>query len=272
MRHRIAPTLKEPTMTQAFLIEQPIWQLNEPNPELRWEMGVVEDDPSEDDEHRPRKGVHILHERQRQRGEDAPPDKIPWTRLSRDTLVAGVLSDDARVADRPWHRVALVSGAGLGKTANLQWLASQVNAHEDSRGRLLAIFTHLRNLPAGPEPSQQLPEFVKHVLQERADDRHKDRLAELALRLLKQGRVLFLLDSLDEAGAWEDSPTMNKLKPLLSGHWKDNPVWISGRPYAFRATEKVLCEMVPTAQWNFLRIGPLNEPEARQLIETAGRV
>jgi predicted NACHT family NTPase len=193
--------------------------------------------------------------------------------MGRGQLVANVLSDSPDAPVRPWHRVALVSGAGLGKTANLQWLAARVNKQDDGRGRQVAIFTPLRDLPAS---GQELPEFVYQWLIEHygqnTDAREVAMLKELALRLLKQGRVLFLLDSLDEAGAAENSPAITKLRQLISSTWKQNPVWVSGRPYAFRATERALREMSPQADWNFVRIGPLNEPEARQLVETAGRV
>lgn len=262
---------------QQFLIRQPIWHLNENDPELRWEMGVVEDDPTEESEReqQPRRGVAIRHERRRllDPGSDAEETVAPqWERLDRHQLVQHVLSDAPSETVRPWHRVALVSGAGLGKTANLQWLAARVNQHEAGRGRLVAIFTPLRELP---ERSDSLPDFVYQWLirhyGQHPNERETAMLQELALRLLKQGRVLFLLDSLDEAGAAENSPAITKLKQLVEHAWKQNPVWVSGRPYAFRATETVLCQMVPAEKWNFVRIGPLNEPEARQLVETAGR-
>lgn len=262
---------------QQFLIRQPIWHLNEDDPELRWEMGVVEDDPTEESqrEQRPRKGVVIRRDRRQLMDRGAEPEETAepkWELLDRDDLVRNVLADSPDDPVRPWHRVALVSGAGLGKTANLQWLASRINQHEDGRDRQVAIFTPLRDLPVS---SETLPEFVYQWLIEyygqNPNEHETAMLKEVALRLLKQGRVLFLLDSLDEAGAAENSPAITKLKQLMNQTWQRNPVWVSGRPYAFRATEKVLCDMVPAAHWNFVRIGPLNEPEARQLVETAGR-
>lgn len=253
-------------MLQHFLIEQPIWHLDEPDPQLRWEMGVVEDDPTEDNnrDHMPRKGVAIRHERRQQPGMCDQPEKANWVPLPRPTLVANVLADDPLAAVRPWHRVVLVSGAGLGKTANLKWLCAQVNHHDQGRGRMLAIFAHLRDLPNNLE---KMPDFVYDWLVMHLNQHDPARLHETAVRLLKQGRVLFLLDSLDEAGAWENSPAVAGLRALVTGRWAQNPVWISGRPYAFRATERFLCEMVPADHWTFVRIGPLNEPEARQLVE-----
>lgn len=262
---------------QQFLIRQPIWHLNEADPELRWEMGVVEDDPTEESEggQRPRKGVAIRRDRRQSMDIEAEPEETAdpkWELMDRNDLVTNVLSDSPAAPVRPWHRVALVSGAGLGKTANLQWLASRINQHEDGRGRQVAIFTPLRDLRVS---SETLPEFVYQWLikyyGQNPNTHETAMLKEVALRLLKQGRVLFLLDSLDEAGAAENSPAITKLGQLMSQTWKQNPVWVSGRPYAFRATETALRQMVPVEDWNFVRIGPLNEPEARQLVETAGR-
>lgn len=253
-------------MLQNFLVNQPIWHLQEDKADRRWEFGVVENDPTEEEDRSmmPRQGIdEAMMEALSPRKEDACPT---WVRLQRSHWIQGILSDDQQQSNLPWHRVAFVSGAGMGKTANLQWLCAQVNANDQGRGRMLAIFTHLRDLPSDLE---QLPGFVYDWLKRHLDDHDKLRLEEVSLRLLKQGRILFLLDSLDEAGAAESGPAVIKLQSLLQNRWKQNPIWVSGRPYAFRAARTVLRQSDPDADWTFLRVGPLDEPEARQLVETA---
>ena len=107
-------------------------------------------------------------------------------------------------------------------------------------------------------------------------------------RMLRTGRVIFLLDSLDQSDPDPASSVVKALRELCRGKWKACPVWISGRPYAFRiASEKrgddprnagladldpastAVDQAVDQVSWQFIRIGALDEPETRQLLETA---
>lgn len=250
-------------MLQNFLVNQPLWHLDEQNPDRRWDFGVVEDDPSDEEERSqmPRHGIseEMLAAAPNEKHGEGPR----WIRMTRANLIRNVLNFQQ---DQSWHRVALISSAGLGKTANLRWLCAKINAHDDGRGLMLALFAPLRELPANLET---LPAFVYEWLQRHLENHDKSRLEEISLRLLKQGRVLFLLDSLDEAGASETGPAVIKLQSLLTERWRQNPVWLSGRPYAFRSVENVLRQSAPERDWTFLRVGLLDEPEARQLVETS---
>ena len=61
------------------------------------------------------------------------------------------------------------------------------------------------------------------------------------------------------------------LRELVRGVWRHCRVWISGRPYAFRTARPALEVLGPQIQWRFLRIGQFDQPECRQLLETAQR-
>ena len=86
--------------------------------------------------------------------------------------------------------------------------------------------------------------------------------------MLLAGRVTFLLDSLDQANPDPAGPVVHALRALLQGRWEKCRVWVSGRPYAFRIARAELQKM---AGWQFIRIGQLDEPECRQLLETTQR-
>ena len=87
-----------------------------------------------------------------------------------------------------------------------------------------------------------------------------DEAKAIAFRLIRQGRITFLLDSLDQA----DRPKAIKAIRALHNNAAKCRIWISGRPYAFRETSTELREM---CRWQFLRILPQDEPECRQLLE-----
>jgi hypothetical protein len=86
-------------------------------------------------------------------------------------------------------------------------------------------------------------------------------------RLLLEGRVTWLLDSLDQTDPAPEGDVMQALGRLVQGRWKRCRVWVSGRPYAFRIARTALEPIDPEHPWQFLRIGQLDEPECRQLLE-----
>jgi predicted NACHT family NTPase len=175
-------------------------------------------------------------------------------------LVRFAVSDDPA-----WRHVALVCGAGLGKTTNLKWLEAAVNGLKNGCERPLAFALDLEQLPDNREALLQLlvGNIMDRVEAEEAKVRHRLR------RLLAAGRVTFLLDSLDQSDPNPKGPVVAALRKLVEGVWRRCRVWISGRPYAFRTARPALQSLVPNLNWRFLRIGQLDEPECRQLLETA---
>ena len=150
-------------------------------------------------------------------------------------------------------------------------------------GGQLGVYLRLSDFGHDKDP-------LKLIIEQRFDlsgEEEKQDLKKNLIRLLVQGRVTFLLDSLDQAGEKCIAPFEN----LVATYPQCN-YWISGRPYAFRnyaaklravankqsqklteeAKKKSKNNEIETEdevriRWQFFRIGPLEEPEARQLLE-----
>jgi formylglycine-generating enzyme required for sulfatase activity len=82
-------------------------------------------------------------------------------------------------------------------------------------------------------------------------------------RAQQSGHITLLIDGLDHALADPEVPAM--LAELCdSEEWRRCPVWIAGRPYAFSTCWGELFQ--DTADWHFLRIEPLREPDIRRYL------
>jgi hypothetical protein len=241
-----------------FMLRQTVWHAEAADSETLWNLAEREDEPSDEEE---RGGAGRHPENMSKSGGSGK-----WVRLGgetgrlvgREELVRHALSgSDA------WQRVGVVCGAGLGKTTNFEWLASRINRLHKGRGRDLAFFLELNNLPSDPE---KLLELILQQMKNVTDRKPHALLKFGVERLLVEGRVTFLADSLDQA---TQGDPIEALKALMTGRWAKCRVWISGRPYAFRNNRSKLAELA--TDWNFLRIGQLEEPECRQLLETFKR-
>lgn len=236
-----------------FLLDQPIWQCDAP-PEERWPMAEAEHEPDDD-------GSQSAHQPSGERAEFAGT----WNRISRDTMLEYAISDDPA-----WHRVGVVCGAGLGKTTNLNWLAARINRRQLGRDKNLAVFMELSDFELLKDQEKLKNELVTRINNRKSG---KQDLTDLAVeRMLTDGRITFLLDSLDQANPDPNGKAVKALVALLDGgKWKACRVWVSGRPYAFRMARKKLETLKGNPPWQFLRIGQLDEPECRQLLETFRR-
>ena len=239
---------KHPTNTNVrsvFLLGQPLFRLVERRPEARWHAVINEAEPRDDR----RKGDFTPALRPPTEAGTPDPEHT-WRRLDREELVV-------RLADPlpEWHRVALVCGAGLGKTTNLQWLEAALNRHANHRGKQLAFFLEIKDLPDSPARLMQFlctkkgARNLKHALRDKR----------------RQGQITLLLDSLDQAGARPEDPAIRSLQTLLSSVWSPCPIWVSGRPHAFEANRTLFLPSVN--DWQFLRVGQLDEPECRFLLD-----
>jgi predicted NACHT family NTPase len=239
----------------------------------RWDLALREDEPSDDRNRHLGFAIRSApwDELAEERATVIPADPLhrrragaQWRRIvSRERIIE--IAKAAFPKEKPWRRVGLVCGAGLGKTTNLQWLQAAVNRSDSFRGRQLAYFRELVGLPRSPKAL--LNEMVEDIGSVGAESDTRVALQ----RMLTAGRVTFLLDSLDQANPDPKGADVQSLTALCQGAWKECPVWISGRPYAFQMAREKLESVNPQDPWRFLRIGPLDEPECRQLLETTQR-
>lgn len=245
---------------EPFLLGQPVKHLEADDPIVRWKMGIVENDPTEesDKSEMARRGVEIDDP------ELAMKDEVPgtWKRIDREQMIKYAVSDDPA-----WRRVAMVCGAGLGKTTNLQWLEARINRQDNSRSKHLAVFLTLDVFKKECDGPDKIVEWLVKWLLDRTANTNAEQMKYSVIRMLSQGRVTFLLDSLDQA----QRDVIPMLQRLVTGRWSQCRVWVSGRPYAFRIPSTEMQQMARDTPWQFLRIGRLDEPECRQLLETTKR-
>lgn len=121
------------------------------------------------------------------------------------------------------------------------------------------MFVELSEFAKWQSAEQVKEHFIRELRQSESE-----RFRQSVDRMLRDGRVTFLLDSLDQAAAYNPC---HALSVLTSGPWRNCRVWVSGRPYAFRDEQSKLQAMCEPWPWEFMRIGPLDEAEACQNIE-----
>lgn len=239
---------------EPFLVGQPIWYLQCRNAEVRWREGTSEIDPTDeksDKEMEIRRAEFDVEEK----GRSAV--KFRWRRCPRRLMLKAAVCHHPR-----WRRVALVCGAGLGKSTNIDWMEASINRMNNGRGGMLAVATTVSELAKINSERD-----IENWLIDESRNTGQGDSTFAVRRALDLGRVTFLLDSLDQVS--DVGKAMEGLKKLATGRFKNCRIWISGRPYAFRGnSEKSLREFVSNdEEWRFMRIGPLDEPECRQLLE-----
>jgi formylglycine-generating enzyme required for sulfatase activity len=187
--------------------------------------------------------------------ERAGTERDPWVRLERRSL-------RPEAAGRsPRRRVALVCDAGLGKTTNLEWLAAAIAS--EPGGRQVPLLLYLNDphdlgwlAREHVAPGALLDRLAALVTRAAGGDTWRHRL--LLDRRQAGGRITLLLDGLDHALHQPDVSRMLQ-EFLQSPPWRNCPVWVSGRPYAFDNAWGLFAG----PEWHFLRVEPLAEPEVR---------
>lgn len=239
---------------EPFLPGQPIWRVDAEDNDIRWDMALVENDTMEGADLRrlPRVSPEVVV--------DPPDDETgEWIRVEREELLELVTNEE-------WRHVALVCGAGLGKTTNLKWLEARINRLYRSRSPFLAVFSTLHEFNQSCRNPEDVVKWLANKLCKNVDKEQVDRGVGQAIAC---GRLVLLLDGLDTADLDPVTGVLPALRNLLEdGNCR---VILSGRPYAFHHCRSHLQDMAINADWQFLRIGPLAEPECRELLETVPR-
>ena len=207
-----------------------------------------------------------------ERDQEREAKNDPWQLIeSRDELCR-----DAALKSPPMKRVGLVCDAGLGKTANMEWLAAHIAGEKNSQQLpfLLKLFDSKQNridldllMAARTSPSAILDELAARIAVDDSSDDPKRLLAALR-RYQRDGRITLLIDGLDHALTEKNVGAAVKAV-VESPQWRNCPIWISGRSYAFEECWKLIFE--PQHDWQFLRVEPLPVKEIRRyLLKHAG--
>ncbi len=185
-----------------------------------------------------------------------------WTNQNRDELIASASGKD------PAKRVALACDAGLGKTTNMAWVQARIAAERNCRGRQLPFLVRFDNAAdlqelekSFDDPDSLLDWMAREIKRKAGSDVDRNRRA--LERLRSTGRITLLLDGLDHVVSLRGFST-NLHRLMNSVQWQNCPIWIAGRPYAFKdCWKEVFAPNGPDAppDWQFLRVEPLAKAE-----------
>jgi hypothetical protein len=193
---------------------------------------------------------------------------------SRDELVR-----DASQAVPPMKRVGLVCDAGLGKTTNMEWLEARIA--EESGGRQIPYLLKLSDSHEDHLDLQRLederdkPGTLLDSLASRMEHMkcgNKQQLLPALQRYQQEGRITLLIDGLDHAMTRPNLAATLRMLLVDSTLWRNCPIWVSGRAYAFEACWTKVFEPSTPHDWHYLRVEPLAIPEIRryQLSQAGG--
>ncbi len=186
------------------------------------------------------------------------PNGDLWRGRTRDTISR--MASRARAA---W-RILLMCDAGLGKTMNMQWVQKEIAAQ--TRGRQVPFLFRLDSevaltaLRRGLEDPELLLEWL--ALQIKTANEGSPIGTEMCRRLLdrlrRAGRITLLIDGLDQV--MSDEEMLEQIARLVqSPYWKACPIWVSGRPEAFR---KEWIDMAGDCRWKVLRVEPFDAEQS----------
>ena len=177
-----------------------------------------------------------------------------WNVYPRDRLAA-----DAAGIDAP-KRVALVCSAGRGKTTNMSYVKAHIAAEKGGKQapfliRLDYSFPeHVEELEKAVDDSDSLLAWLALRMKTTVGG-DRDRHRSVLVRYRNAGRITLLLDGLDHV--MDRRAFVQKLANLFNGaEWRSCPLWISGRPEAFKEWGRAFFEGHPLRVFQVDPLGP----------------
>jgi len=189
-----------------------------------------------------------------------------WARLARADVVAGqtTLDDGSPCSLR---RLAITTDAGVGKTIALRWLSRELNR---PGGGTAAFLLHFHQLPVRAE------DLIRHTLVPQLQHASGNEASQLSAAdaagvlesLRQQGRIVLLLDALDQAPP--DGAAVQVLRSLLEDHgWDACRIVISGRPHALQRHWEQLFATGLGFGWRFVQLDEFDLDQQRAFLGQA---
>lgn len=202
------------------------------------------------------------------------PTTEMWTAFDRERLLAGIVAgaDSAEGNGVERLRRVLVSvEAGMGKSKLLAYLRMELSRHERKLWPVLLDISQLpgsiRDLPAKLLERARLAPGIEPG---QGTEAERQLLFDIRV-LLAQGRVLFLLDGLDQVDT--NSAAMNALRDLLRHQdWSRCGFVIAGRPYAMLREKDLWLTTQHTERhndqgsWRVARLEEFDEAQQRAFL------
>ncbi len=179
-----------------------------------------------------------------------------------------IISRLASCARAP-RRVALMCDAGLGKTTNMEWIQHAIVS--ESRGRQIPFLFRLHQemdletmQNAVTKPRTLMAWMAGQIEPTDLDiSLDENKYLHLISRLRRDGRITLLIDGLDHVMSNESF--MQKLALFIeSPYWESCPIWVSGRPEAFRQRE---LDLTKDRRWKILRVEPFAAAQSRDFLQ-----
>jgi hypothetical protein len=168
---------------------------------------------------------------------------------------------------RRLKRLCVTTDAGVGKTTTLRWIEWQAPAEDPL---LLAVYLRLSDLPEDPAGYLSSPETspLVHAFRVKAGVGQVGprEAAALLRRLLAQGRLLLLLDGLDQTrtrGGAGRNPRVTALRRFLEGEGRQCRVIVAGRPHAVLAYWP---DLFQDGGWSFARVEEFTPEQQRNYL------
>ena len=186
-----------------------------------------------------------------------------WVPLARADVVAGqtTLADGSPCSLR---RLAITTDAGVGKTIALRWLSRELNRPGCQTAAFLLYF-HQLPLRAEDLIRQTLVPLLQHAAGNEASHLSAEDAVRVLESLRRQGRIVLLLDALDQAPA--DGAAVQVLRSLLEDHdWHACRIVVSGRPHALQRHWERLFATGPGFGWRFVQLDEFDADQQRQFL------
>ena len=183
-----------------------------------------------------------------------------WIPIGREELASNQVTDP-NGSPCDLSRLVVTTDAGVGKTTNLRWLHYALNRPGSDTVAFLLDFGRLPVSADRVLDDALVPLFRKVPHQNEEDQLPEHRASQILAQLRQSGRLVLLLDALDQAPA--DGPAVDTLCALLdSSDWHQCRIVIGARPHALQRHWDKLFD-APRVGWRFVQLDEFDEDEQR---------
>ncbi|MGB7326596.1 MAG: SUMF1/EgtB/PvdO family nonheme iron enzyme [Rubripirellula sp.] len=184
-----------------------------------------------------------------------------WREILRDELVMRLVNFE----EQHIHRLVVSSDAGLGKTTNMRWLHKEINQADDTSTAFLLNVAELPDVHC-QSLDQLLATFVLHSKGNEGADVSTNDLERLILERRKEGKIILLVDALDQVDL-NSTSSLQRLKYLLADHrWSSCPIVLGSRPFALDRDWEELFVSDAAPGWDIVQIDEFTTKQQREYL------